>query len=210
VRSLKFHNQLHTSSTRRHRSFLKQISVADADCRVYSQQYFFNRKKRITSFLSIYIMSIRNLKRISLEVLVVLFFITQIDCFSRHACRKLNPATNTLAGSWTRSVSIHPSNSQYDYQSGFAKERECATRISATQNSDVDLDDPFFDPMNIPKFVGGQSILILIAIAAASIFSVPNFGLGEGFVLNKQSILDGVIATLPLGLFAFVLDKIEP
>jgi len=27
LRSLKFHNQLHTSSTRRHKSFLKQISV---------------------------------------------------------------------------------------------------------------------------------------------------------------------------------------
>ena len=166
-------------------------------------------KERIP-FLSIYTMNIRNLKRISLEVLLFLFFITRSDCFSRHACRKLNPATNTLAGSWTRSVSIRPSNSQYVYRSGFANNREHTTRILSTKNSDVDLDDPFYDPMNIPKFVGGQSILILIAIAAASIFSVPNFGLGEGFVLNKQSILDGVIATLPLGLFAYVLDKIEP
>lgn len=76
------------------------------------------------------------------------------------------------------------------------------------ENEVVDY-DPVFSGGTTIGLIGGQSLLIIIAVIAANFLDVPNFGLGEQFMLNDESITSGVKATLPLFALAFILDFAE-
>jgi membrane protease YdiL (CAAX protease family) len=71
------------------------------------------------------------------------------------------------------------------------------------------VSDPEFNGMTTVALVAGQSLFIIIAIAAAQALNVPNFGLGDGFAIDSDSVLAGLKATVPLGVLAFVLDFFE-
>jgi len=84
---------------------------------------------------------------------------------------------------------------------------------SSPQNDDM-IDgnmksDVIFDGQTTISLVGAQSLLVVGAIVAANILNVPNNGLGEGFLINTETIQSGVITTLPLFVLAFVLDFVE-
>ena len=81
---------------------------------------------------------------------------------------------------------------------------------SDDNNNSKKSDDPFaFSLPTSIALVGGQSSLILISVIIATVLKMPNFGLGESFVLNGAAIQSGVLATLPLFAIAFVLDIME-
>ena len=57
--------------------------------------------------------------------------------------------------------------------------------------------------------MGGQSLLIVAAAIASSVIGTPNYGLGEGFALSPDALVQGSIATAPLFALALVLDVVE-
>jgi len=84
--------------------------------------------------------------------------------------------------------------------------------LSSSNNEDRDsvvADDQFFSWGSILAIVGSQSFLVVLAVIAASFLSVPNYGLGQGFLLDEKSLQYGILSTLPLFGLAFVLDFVE-
>lgn len=84
---------------------------------------------------------------------------------------------------------------------------------SSPQNDDL-IDnaaegDVIFDGQTTIALVGAQSLLVVGAVVAANVLNVPNNGLGEGFLIDTESIKSGVLTTLPLFTLAFVLDFVE-
>jgi len=69
--------------------------------------------------------------------------------------------------------------------------------------------DNFFDPKMTFLLVGGQSLLIGIAVGFAKIFNIPNFGLGPQIDLSLASLQQGFLMSLPMGGFAVLLDQVE-
>lgn len=133
-------------------------------------------------------------------------------CCSIHRTRGFsNPTALRIHGSRLSIISPNLKHVSKQCMYSVGKARTTVQLLSCKDNDIVDVhDDPFFDALNIPKFVGGQSILIVIAIVAALVLNVPNYGLGEGFALDSHAIVTGILGTLPLGLLAVVLDKLEP
>mmetsp|Transcript_27235 Transcript_27235/g.40326 ORF Transcript_27235/g.40326 Transcript_27235/m.40326 type:complete len:291 (+) Transcript_27235:48-920(+) len=87
-----------------------------------------------------------------------------------------------------------------------------STRIHSSLDDDEPIfinTDPVFNGKTTIALVAGQSLLIGIAVIAAQLLSVPNFGLGQDFVLDSSSIQSGALATLPLFAIAAVLDVVE-
>jgi membrane protease YdiL (CAAX protease family) len=66
-----------------------------------------------------------------------------------------------------------------------------------------------FDYRITATMVGGQSILILGSVVIALLVGTPNFGFGPGISFSWNAIKTGMLYTLPLGVFAYVLDKVE-
>uniref|UniRef100_A0A7S3VC96 CAAX prenyl protease 2/Lysostaphin resistance protein A-like domain-containing protein n=2 Tax=Chaetoceros debilis TaxID=122233 RepID=A0A7S3VC96_9STRA len=90
--------------------------------------------------------------------------------------------------------------------------RSFSTALKSSPHDEEDgvvVSDPEFNGMTTVALVAGQSLFIVIAIAAAQVMNVPNFGLGDGFAINSDSVLSGLKATVPLGVLAFVLDFFE-
>jgi membrane protease YdiL (CAAX protease family) len=70
-------------------------------------------------------------------------------------------------------------------------------------------EDELFDPKTTMALVGGQSVLVAIAIAAAMVANTPNYGFGPGISFSAAAIADGVLKTIPLGVVAYLLDFVE-
>jgi hypothetical protein len=49
------------------------------------------------------------------------------------------------------------------------------------------------------SLVGGQTLLVVIAVAIAALARTPNFGFGPGIVFDIKSIGYGLLMTLPIG-----------
>lgn len=67
----------------------------------------------------------------------------------------------------------------------------------------------FFDYRITATMVGGQSLLILGSVVIALLVGTPNFGFGPGVSFSWSATMTGTLYTLPLGVFAYVLDKVE-
>lgn len=90
--------------------------------------------------------------------------------------------------------------------------RSFPTTLKSSPNDEeagVVVSDPEFNGMTTFALVAGQSLFIVIAIAASQVMNVPNFGLGDGFAIDSESVITGLKATVPLGVLAFVLDFFE-
>lgn len=101
--------------------------------------------------------------------------------------------------------------------SSFGMKHHSSTLIlrKSVQNNDNMIDDTsidddtIFDGKSTLSLISAQSLLVVIAIIAANILNVPNNGLGDGFLINIESLKLGVSATMPLFVLAFVLDFVE-
>jgi membrane protease YdiL (CAAX protease family) len=84
------------------------------------------------------------------------------------------------------------------------------TPVDSNDNdSDEKIEDEFFDGRTTAALVGGQSLLVVAAMAAAAILQTPNWGLGPNISFSLQAIATGTLAALPLGIFAAAMDIIE-
>jgi uncharacterized protein len=69
--------------------------------------------------------------------------------------------------------------------------------------------DRYFDPQTTVALIGGQSVLILVAIVLAFALQTPNLGLGPRFSFDTASLQAGCLLAVPLGVLAAFLDTIE-
>jgi len=82
--------------------------------------------------------------------------------------------------------------------------------LDSTTSSDNDGgNDLFFDLQTTILLVGGQSLLILAAVAVAAFFGTPNYGFGPDISFAPEALRKGVLYTAPLFLLAYVLDTIQ-
>jgi hypothetical protein len=70
-------------------------------------------------------------------------------------------------------------------------------------------DDIYFNGKTTAALVGGQSVLILIAVALGAVLGVPNNGLGPDICFSADALRAALVATLPLVGLAAVLDVVE-
>ena len=85
------------------------------------------------------------------------------------------------------------------------------------QTLPFDEDGPIDKPLEVDNFdakttvalIGGQTLLVGLAIAAATALGTANYGLGPGFALSAGIVQAGALATAPLFLLAYVLDFVE-
>lgn len=70
-------------------------------------------------------------------------------------------------------------------------------------------DDQLFNLQTTIALVGGQSLLIGVAVLIAKLVGTPNYGFGANVDFSLASIGSGILWSLPLGLLAVVLDLIE-
>jgi membrane protease YdiL (CAAX protease family) len=70
-------------------------------------------------------------------------------------------------------------------------------------------DDEMFNIQTTFSLVGGQMVLVGIAVLVAFLLKTPNFGLGPDIRFSFQAISHGALMTLPLGILAWALDQIE-
>jgi membrane protease YdiL (CAAX protease family) len=85
-----------------------------------------------------------------------------------------------------------------------APEKSCLV-LQGSENND----DELFDVRTTLSLVGGQSVLIVVAVAVAAALGTPNFGLGPKIDFGAPSLTQGFLMTLPLGILAYALDLIE-
>lgn len=80
---------------------------------------------------------------------------------------------------------------------------------SKEEEEEVDTFSMEFDAKTTATLIAGQASLMGASVVAASVLGMSNFGLGDGFVLNQEAIVQGILCTLPLWGLAFGLDLIE-
>jgi uncharacterized protein len=80
--------------------------------------------------------------------------------------------------------------------------------FQSSDPNDTDSNQPF-DPRFTLSLILGQSALILVAVVVALVLGTPAVGLGNNFELDGSAVLYGSLLTLPLGVMAAVLDKVE-
>lgn len=114
----------------------------------------------------------------------------------------------------SRKVHIHDDFITNIPSNFISNRRTHITRIrSSRQDDDLEpvdsVSDPIFNGRTTIALIAGQSLLVVGAVVAAQILSVPNYGLGADFKLDAPSIQYGVTATLPLFGIAAILDFVE-
>ena len=85
----------------------------------------------------------------------------------------------------------------------------CLPAVPEAESSTDNDPDDLFDVQTTIFLVGGQSLLIGVAAVLAVLLNVPNYGLGASIEFSSSSIQQGFLAALPLGLFVFILDRLE-
>jgi membrane protease YdiL (CAAX protease family) len=82
--------------------------------------------------------------------------------------------------------------------------------ITSEDDNDDDVDDRLaFNFRTTIALVGGQSILIGVAIIVAKFCGTPNLGFGPSIDFSLPSIGLGILWSLPLGVLGVVLDLVE-
>lgn len=87
--------------------------------------------------------------------------------------------------------------------------RQSSSFALASSSTDENDEDPLFDPRTTISLVGGQSLLILAAIIAATLLKTPNFGFGPSIDFSLPALQKGTLCAIPLFVFAYALDAIE-
>jgi uncharacterized protein len=77
-----------------------------------------------------------------------------------------------------------------------------------TKNDDI-VGTSYDSVRTVVSLVTGQSSLILVAVIMAAILKTPNYGLGLNLDISLRSMAEGIGWTLPLGIVAFLLDRVE-
>jgi membrane protease YdiL (CAAX protease family) len=81
---------------------------------------------------------------------------------------------------------------------------------TSEDDNDDDVDDQLaFNLRTTIALVGGQSLLIGVAIIVAKFCGTPNLGLGPNIDFSLPSIGLGILWSLPLGALGVVLDVVE-
>jgi membrane protease YdiL (CAAX protease family) len=75
-------------------------------------------------------------------------------------------------------------------------------------NNNTPENDIYFSWKTTLGFVAGQSSLILLAVGISAVAHTPHYGTGPTLTFNQQSILAGLVYTLPLGLFAYLPESL--
>lgn len=75
--------------------------------------------------------------------------------------------------------------------------------------SSSDNEDELFDAKTTLALVGGQTVLVAVAVGAAMLANTPNYGFGPGISFSSAAVLDGVVKTIPLAVLAYLLDFVE-
>lgn len=71
-------------------------------------------------------------------------------------------------------------------------------------------DSPTLQFQTIALLVGAQSLLLPISAVLAKTLGIPNSGLGAGFAVNSNSVVQGIQWTAPLFLVAGIMQLLEP
>lgn len=79
----------------------------------------------------------------------------------------------------------------------------------ASSANDRNNDELHYNQQTATTIVGGQTLLVVIAIIASLLIGTPNLGFGPNFNFSLPALQQGTILTVPLGIFAFVLDAVE-
>lgn len=87
--------------------------------------------------------------------------------------------------------------------------RSSPTSVKPSFLSKLGAEDEMFDISTTFGLIGGQAVLVVIAVGVAVLTKTPNFGLGTGVSFGWKSVGYGVLMTLPLGGLAWVLDQVE-
>jgi len=118
---------------------------------------------------------------------------------------KITPHHNSRNGALTPAFDTNIGHTKNAFR------QRLEVELSSSKNEDTNslADDPLFSWGSVLAVVGGQSVLVVCAIIAANFLNVPNYGLGQGFLLNEASLQYGILSTLPLFGLAYVLDFAE-
>jgi membrane protease YdiL (CAAX protease family) len=104
---------------------------------------------------------------------------------------------------------LRQSNKKYTTYLSSTNEESEPAEIGKDGPLEIGKNDDLFDIATTLFLVGGQSLLVVAAAIVAKLCKVPNFGLGPGIDFSASAIQQGFVMTLPLAVFAFVLDKVE-
>lgn len=131
---------------------------------------------------------------------LILFTVLFVSC---------NLLSNAFAPSGIHRVAI-PAAPRVDYvrrKTSFIQIRKSSVVQFLSEKNDDGSSS--FDYRITATMVGGQSLFIFGSIAIALLLGTPNFGFGPGISFSWKAIQIGTLYTLPLGVFAYVLDKVE-
>ncbi len=82
---------------------------------------------------------------------------------------------------------------------------------SADESSPVPASPrPTLQFQTVALLVGAQSLLLPISLVLAKMLHIPNNGLGAGFAVNSNSIVQGIQWTAPLFVVAGIMQLLEP
>lgn len=96
------------------------------------------------------------------------------------------------------------------WRHALSKKPEDSSSSSETKliNTDHSL-DIHYDPQTTLTLVAGQSLLIPVALALSLLTKTPNWGFGPNAVFDWASWQTALLATVPLGVIAWLLDFVE-
>ena len=80
---------------------------------------------------------------------------------------------------------------------------------TSRQQPYMDADGVIIPGGSAVAVIGTQSLLVPLAIGLSYVCDTPNYGFGPNIEFSLQSLLAGCVYTVPLGILAFTLDKIE-
>jgi uncharacterized protein len=87
------------------------------------------------------------------------------------------------------------------------------TLFATSSNNESNEKDLYYNPRSTALLIVGQSSVILIGIVLGWLFRIPQYGFMSSDVLPVntlvQNIQYGFVSTIPLGIFAIVLDQLE-
>eukprot|EP00977_Amphora_coffeiformis_P024546 scaffold16171_cov161-Amphora_coffeaeformis.AAC.1 len=90
----------------------------------------------------------------------------------------------------------------------FLQQQSPSSSSSSSSDTKDDL-DIYFSSKTTVALVGGQSVLVLLAVVLGAVLGVPNKGLGPDIAFTAQAWKAGFLYTLPLVGLAFALDIVE-
>jgi membrane protease YdiL (CAAX protease family) len=154
-------------------------------------------------------MELRTCRRIGpLALLLFVLTVVPTHAFQPAAVRRHAAVTTRLTTprGWARRDLLAPESFPARLPSMTRAKDRSSSRLFASSPSS---DDIYFNGKTTAALVGGQSVLILIAVALGAFLGVPNKGLGPDICFSAEALRAALVATLPLVGLAAVLDVVE-